>query len=334
MAAGASTASPSSSPRPAPTDGRSGQRVGCRAAGKHCGQIVEAAQTHRIAGRDRGAAEMGQQEAVALLAEFGHSAKVLAGGQSLIPAMRFRLAMPDVLIDLNNVAGLGYIREENGYLALGSMTRESALEASALVQSKYPLLADATQVIADPVVRNMSTVGGNIAHADPANDHPAVMLAYGAEVVAEGPAGRRIIPIDDFFVDFFENALTHDEILTEIRIPTPGPGGGGAYVKLERKVGDYAISAVAVQLTMAGDTCTAARVALTNVNPVPMRSENAENTLIGNALTEEVLEAAGQAAAADCEPSADLRGSVAYKRDVTRVLTKRAVRKAADRVGQ
>jgi carbon-monoxide dehydrogenase medium subunit len=274
------------------------------------------------------------QEAVALLVQHGDEAKLLAGGQSLIPAMRFRLAMPETLIDLNNIADLGYIREENGHLAIGAMTRESALEASSVVQNKYTLLADAADVIADPVVRNMATVGGNIAHADPANDHPAVMLAYGAEVVAQGPNGRRTIPIDDFFVDLFEQSLADNEILTEIRIPTPGANSGGAYVKMERKVGDYAISAAAVQLTMDGDTCTAARIALTNVNPVPMRATNAEQALIGQTVTDDVIEAAGKAAAAECDPSADLRGSADYKRDITRVMTKRAIRKAMERAGQ
>jgi carbon-monoxide dehydrogenase medium subunit len=245
--------------------------------------------------------------------------------------MRFRLAMPFVLIDLNGVDGLEYVREDNGHLAIGAMTREVAIEESAVVNSGYHLLADATQVIADPVVRNRATVGGNIAHADPANDHPAVMLAYNAEVIALGPSGTRAIPIDSFFTGLFENAMAHDEILTEIRIPRPGANSGGAYVKMERKVGDYAVSAVAVQLTMSGDTCTAARIGLTNVSPSPMRATNAEQALVGQTVTDAVLEAAGQAAAAECEPSQDLRGSAEYKRDITRVLTKRAIQKAVAR---
>jgi len=270
-------------------------------------------------------------EAVALLTEFGDDAKILAGGQSLIPAMRFRLAQPPILIDINNIDGLAYIHEENGHLSIGSMTRESAVDESALVHQKYQLLADTAHVIADPLVRNLATVGGNIAHADPANDHPAAMLAYNAEVFAQGPAGTRAIAIDDFFVDLFENALADNEILTEIRIPTPGPNNGGAYLKMERKVGDYAISAVAVQLTMDGDRCTAARIGLTNVSPVPMRATGAEAALIGQVVTDEVLENAGKAAAAECDPSKDLRGTVEYKRDLTRILVKRAVRKAIDR---
>lgn len=271
------------------------------------------------------------EEAVQLLAEHGFDAKILAGGQSLIPAMRFRLAVPGVVIDLNGIDSMRYLREDNGHLAIGSMLRESALEESELVQSQYHLLADAAKVIADPIVRNMATVGGNIAHADPANDHPAVMLAYNAEVIAISPNGTRAIAIDDFFVNLFETTLSDDEILTEIRIPKPNANTVGAYVKFERKVGDYAISAVAVQLTMDGDTCTAARIALTNVSPVPMRAKNAEQALIGNKITDDLLEAAGQAAAAECDPSPDLRGDVDYKRDITRVILKRAVRKALER---
>ncbi len=270
-------------------------------------------------------------EAISLLVEHGDEAKILAGGQSLIPAMRFRLALPGTLIDINRIDGLSYLREENGHLLIGAMTRESALEESDIVQSKYHLLADAAAVIADPLVRNLATVGGNIAHSDPANDHPAVMLAYGATVMAAGPNGTRRIAIDDFFTDLFENSLEENEILTEIRIPTPAAGTGGAYLKLERKVGDYAISAAAVQLTMSGGTCTAARIGLTNVSPVPMRAKNAEQALVGQALTDDVIEAAGQAAAAECDPSQDLRGSVAYKRDLTRVMVKRTIRKAMER---
>ncbi|UCC25626.1 MAG: xanthine dehydrogenase family protein subunit M [Gemmatimonadales bacterium] len=270
-------------------------------------------------------------EAVALLERFGDDAKVLAGGHSLVPAMRFRLALPEHLVDLNRIDGLAYIREEGGHLALGSMTREADLEHSSLVAERYPLLADAGRVIADPLVRNRGTVGGNLAHADPANDHPAVVLAYGATLVAHGSGGRREIHADDFFVGLFESALQPNEILVEIRIPSPGPGSGGAYEKFERKVGDYAISAVAVQLTMSGSTCTSARIGLTNVSPVPMRATNAEAVLAGSGVTEDVVEAAGQAAAAECDPSADLRGSEDYKRDVTRVLVKRAIRRAVQR---
>ena len=270
-------------------------------------------------------------EAVALLDSLGGDAKILAGGHSLIPAMRFRLALPGALIDINRIADLEYIREENGVLAIGGLTRESALEESALVSRSYPLLADTTRVIADPLVRNLATVGGNLAHADPANDHPATMLAYNAEIVARGPGGERTIAVDDFFTGLFETSLAANEILTEIRIPAPSAGSGGAYVKLERKVGDYAVSAVAVQLTLEGGSVGAARIGLTNVNPVPMRATDAEEALVGQAPTAETLAAAGRAAAAQCDPSGDLRGSIEYKRDVTRVLTQRAIARAVER---
>ena len=269
--------------------------------------------------------------AVALLARLGADAKVLAGGHSLIPAMRFRLAQPAALVDINRIRGLAYIREEGGVLAIGAMTRESELEHSPIVAQRYALLADAGRVIADPLVRNRGTIGGNLAHADPANDHPAVMLAYGATLIAQGPKGKREIPADAFFVGLFENALAPDELLVEIRIPAPAAGEGGAYVKLERKVGDYAISAVAVTLRVDGGTCKAVRAALTNVSPVPMRAKRAEAALLGGRLDESTIETAARAAARECDPAGDLRGSIEYKRDVTRVLFKRAVRTALAR---
>ena len=270
-------------------------------------------------------------EAIALLAELGDEAKLLAGGQSLIPAMRFRLAMPAHLIDLRKLDGLAYLREEGGHLAIGAMTRESALEESDLVQTRYPMLADTARVVADPLVRNLATVGGNVAHSDPANDHPATLLAYDAVIVAQGPNGTRTIAIDDFFTDLFENALEENELLTEIRIPVPQPNEGGAYVKFERKVGDYAIGAVAARLTLDGDRIASVRLGLTNVSPAPMRAKNAEAELVGKTIDAATLEAAGQAAAAECEPSKDLRGPVDYKRDVIRALVGRAVRNAAAR---
>jgi carbon-monoxide dehydrogenase medium subunit len=270
-------------------------------------------------------------EAIALLGEHGDSAKLLAGGQSLIPAMRFRLATPEVLIDLNRVEGLSYLKEVNGHLAIGALTREADIDESPLVKQKYPLLADTAKVIADPLVRNMATVGGNLAHADPANDHPATMLAYGAEVVAVGRDGQRLIPIDQFFVGLFENSLADDEILTEIRIPTPPAHSGGCYLKIERKVGDYAIAAVAVQLTLAGDACAAIRIGLTNVSPTPLRATGAEAALVGKPITEDNIRAAGAAAGQECDPSGDLRGSVEYKRDLVRVITMRAIRAAIAR---
>ncbi len=271
------------------------------------------------------------EEALGLLASKGEDAKVLAGGQSLIPAMRFRLAQPAVLIDIGGLAQLEAIEEEGGWLVIGALARETALEESPMIAESYPLLLDTAKVVADPLVRQRATVGGNLAHADPANDHPATMLAYRAEIVAVGPKGKRVIPIDEFFVGLFESALSPDELLTQIRIPKPPAGSGGAYVKVERKVGDYAISAAAVQLTVAGGICRSIRIGLTNVSPVPMRATEAESSLVGAALTQAAIDAAARSAAEACDPSADLRGSVEYKKDLTRVVVGRAIRRAMER---
>jgi aerobic carbon-monoxide dehydrogenase medium subunit len=270
-------------------------------------------------------------EAIKLLSENSGSAKILAGGQSLIPAMRFRLSAPEILVDINRIEGLDYIREDNGYLAVGALTRETSIDKSDLIREKYTLLADTAKVIADPLVRNLATMGGNLAHADPANDHPATVLSYAARVVAIGPKGERTIPIDDFFTGLFENSLAPDEILKEIQIPTPPANSGGAYLKIERKVGDYAVAAVAVQLTLEGEVCKAVRIGLTNLSSIPMRAKNAEAALLGKPLTDENIKAASVAAAAECDPAADLRGSVEYKRDLVRVITKRAIRTAIQR---
>src|SRR5216683_2042886 len=190
-------------------------------------------------------------EAVALLDQHGEDAKVLAGGQSLIPLLRFRLASPAILIDINRIDGLEYLREMNGTLHIGALTRESELDNSSLIRERYPILFETSAVVADPVVRNWATVGGNIAHADPANDHPATMLALGASFVVWGPAGERVIPAHEFFTDAtFETTLQAGELLTEIRIPAPTEYSGGTYFKLERKVGDYAIAGVAVYVSL------------------------------------------------------------------------------------
>src|SRR5499427_9421253 len=246
-------------------------------------------------------------EAIALLQQHGDQAKVLSGGQSLLPLLKLRLGGAGHLVDIGRIPGLEYITEEGGFLKIGGRTRESELERSEIIKSKYPILYDTARVVADPLVRNRATVGGNLAHADPANDHPATMLAYDATIVARGPAGTRTIPIDHFFIGLFENSLQPGEVLTEIRIPKPKPGSGGAYLKLERKVGDYAVAAVAVQLQLTGGKITAIRIGLTNVAPVPMRAKNAEAALVGTAGDDAALEAAGKQAAAECDPTADLR---------------------------
>jgi carbon-monoxide dehydrogenase medium subunit len=211
-------------------------------------------------------------EAIALLQKHGADAKILAGGQSLIPLMKLRLAAPKHVIDMNGIRDLAYIRESDGYLTIGALTREADLDSSDLLRKKYPIIADTAAVIGDPLVRNMATVGGNLAHADPANDHPATMLALGTEIVAVGPKGSRKIPLTSFFTGLFTTALQPDEILTELRIPSPPPRSGGAYLKVERKVGDFAAAAVAAQVTLdASNNVQRVGIGLTNVGQTPSR---------------------------------------------------------------
>jgi carbon-monoxide dehydrogenase medium subunit len=270
-------------------------------------------------------------DAIALLGQ-NPEAKVLAGGHSLIPALRFRMATPALLVDINKIDGLAYLREDGGWLKIGAMTREADLDQSELVRARYPLLADTARMIADPLVRNLATVGGNLAHADPANDHPATMLAYRAEVVAAGPAGSRAIPIAGFFAGPFTTSLAANEILTEIRIPARKAGDGGCYLKLERKVGDYATAAVAVQINVDGaGRCTSAGIALTNLGLTPIQCAAAEAALVGQKLDEAAFKAAAGRAAEAAEPVSDYRGTEDYKRALVRTLTVRALRTALER---
>jgi carbon-monoxide dehydrogenase medium subunit len=238
------------------------------------------------------------------------------------------------VVDINGIPGLAYIREADGFLRVGGLTRESELEESDLVRSRYPLLHDTSKVIADPVVRNLATVGGNLAHGDPANDHPATMLALGAELVAVGTKGERRIPVGTFFTGPFTTSLKPDEILVEIRIPTPPARSGGAYLKLERKVGDFATAAVAAQLTLgAGGACEQVGIGLTNVGLTPIKAVKAEAALKGKRPDEATIKRVAELSAEASEPAEDLRGSVAYKKDLVRVLTGRALRKALERAG-
>ena len=301
------------------------------------------------------------EEALGLLGSLD-DAKVMSGGQSLLPMLKLRLATPANIVDIGRIPGLDSIGEEGGYLSIGALVTETALEENATVAARYPILLDTARVIADPLVRNRATICGNVAHGDPANDHPATMLALRAQMVATGPDGERTIGVDDFFHGLFMTALTEGEILTEIRIPAPGGGGGGAdgahhggaYLKLERKVGDYAVAGVAVQLALGDDgKVTQAGVGLTNLGMAPIRASAAEEVLTGARLVErgglrgafskvrdaitrapdadEVIAAAAQAAADATDPVADRRGSVEYKRNMARVLTGRAIRKALAR---
>ncbi len=272
-------------------------------------------------------------EAVALLDQHGDDAKILAGGQSLIPLLRFRLARPSILIDINRIDGLEYIRETDGTLHIGALTREVDLDNSSLISERYPILFETSIVVADPVVRNWATVGGNLAHADPANDHPATMLALGAQIVAVGPKGERVLPIGEFFTDApFETVLQFNEMLTEIRVPAPAQRSGGAYFKLERKVGDYAIAGVAAYIALDNNgNVSYAGIGLTNVGHVPIKARDAEQSLLGEPLDDANIHQAADLAAAAAQPTSDTRGPAEYKRDMVRTLTVRALRKALSR---
>jgi carbon-monoxide dehydrogenase medium subunit len=272
-------------------------------------------------------------DALALLGRFGEEAKILSGGQSLLPLLKLRFARPAHVVDIGRIAGLDYLKEEGGFLKIGALVRESDLEASPLVQSKYAILADTVAVIADPIVRNLATVAGNLAHGDPANDHPATMLALGAEVVLTGPKGTRTVPVARFFTGVFTTALEPTEVLTEIRVPAPPPSSGGAYVKLERKVGDFATAGAAAYLVLKAGVIERAGVGLTNAGPVPVKATDAEQYLVGKKPDDTVFAEASRRAAAATSPTGDRRGAVDYKKEMARVLVARALQKAAARAG-
>ncbi len=271
-------------------------------------------------------------EAISLLQKYGENSKILAGGHSLIPAMKLRFALPEFLIDISGIEGMDYLNEEDGHLKIGAMTKESSIEDSELIESNYPLLFDTAKMIADPQVRNMATIGGNLAHGDPGNDHPATMLAYRATIVAQGPNGKREIEIDNFFPDFFTTALEQDEILTEIKIPKPSINSGGCYLKIERKVGDYAAAAVACQLKINNEGyIEQIGIGLTNVGSTPIRASSAEDILRGTIPNEETIDKAGLLSADQSDPQEDLRGSADYKKDLICELTKRAIKISIER---
>ncbi|HET7114070.1 MAG TPA: xanthine dehydrogenase family protein subunit M [Pyrinomonadaceae bacterium] len=271
-------------------------------------------------------------EAIGLLKKLGPDAKLLSGGQSLIPMMKLRIVSPQHIVDINRIPGLDYISESDGHVKIGALAREHQLETSEVINTKLPILADTAKLIADPLVRSQATVCGNLAHGDPANDHPATMLALGAKVIATGPNGQREIAVIDFFPGLFTTALEPEEILTEIRIPLPPANSGGAYLKLERKVGDFATAGVAVQISLDdGGNCKQAGVGLTNVGMTPIKATKTEAFLTGKTLDQATINQAAEIAASESQPMDDIRGSADYKRDLVRVLTARALTRALER---
>jgi aerobic carbon-monoxide dehydrogenase medium subunit len=267
-------------------------------------------------------------EALRLLSELD-DAKVLAGGQSLIPVMKLRLAAPEHLVDINRVPGLDGIEERDGGLRVGALARHNQVATSDVVAT-YPMVAAAAPQIADPIVRNLGTMGGSLAHADPAGDWGAVMLAAGASVVAKSARGEREIPMTEFLVDVFTTSLEADEILTEIRVPKPPGRAGGTYLKLERKVGDFATVGTAVQVELSNGTIGRAGIALTGVGSTNVHATDAEASLAGAEPTEEAIAEAARLAAASTDPVSDVRGSVEYKRHVAEVFVRRGLTTAVE----
>ncbi len=271
------------------------------------------------------------KQAVELLNQYGEEAKILAGGHSLLPMMKLRFAEPAHLIDINLVPGLKGISEKTGMIHIGAMTTENELIASELLQKKCPLIPEAARLIADPQVRNRGTIGGDVAHGDPGNDHPAVMLALGASLVLRGPKKERVVPVDGFYLGSLSTQIQADEILTEIRVPTPPPGSGYAYQKLKRKIGDFATAGAAVQLTLDNGACSQIGIALTNAGPTPIKLTAAEKLLTGKKLDEALILKAAELAMAACDPAPDMRGPVEYKRHMVAEMTKRALKQAWSR---
>jgi aerobic carbon-monoxide dehydrogenase medium subunit len=269
------------------------------------------------------------EEALSILERYGDEAKVIAGGQSLIPLMKLRFAAPRALVDINRLEGLDGLYEDAGTLVIGALVRHKDCERSELLRGRLGVLGDTAPQISDPIVRNRGTVAGSLAHADPQGDWGSALLAAGAEVQARGPGGTRAIPLDEFFQGPFTTALEPTEILAWVHVPDPGPRSGGTYLKLERRVGDFATVGVAVQLSLANGTVGRAGIALTGVGPANVRARAAEEALAGAELDDDAIETAARLASEAAEPRDDVRGTAEYKRNVVRVFTARGLRKAA-----
>ncbi|TMK86133.1 MAG: xanthine dehydrogenase family protein subunit M [Actinobacteria bacterium] len=268
------------------------------------------------------------EEALFLLDRYGEDGKILAGGQSLIPLMKLRFASPAYLVDINRIPGLGDIKESGGKLVLGALARHNEIADSDVITARYPLVASAAPQISDPIVRNLGTVGGSLSHADPAGDWGSVMLALGAEVVVRSSSGDRTLVIDDFLRDTFTTDLRPNELLVEVRVPAPSPHSGGAYLKLERKVGDFATVGVAVQLALNDGHVATAGIGLTAVGPKNLRARDAEESLAGAEPGDAAFAKAARLAAAAAQPQSDVRGSADYKRHVVEVFVRRGLARA------
>ena len=270
-------------------------------------------------------------DALGLLKQFGDEAKLLAGGHSLLPMMKLRFAQPGHLIDLGKIAELRGIRQDGNTLHIGAMTTENDLIWSQLLQDKCPLLIEGARLISDPQVRYKGTIGGDISHGDPANDHPALMVVLGASFALTSSSGERVVAADDFFLGSFDTLLKPDEIMTEIRIPVPAPDTGSCYSKLKRKVGDFATAAAAVTLRMNGESVQEVAIALTNVGPCVLRARAAEDSLRGKAMDDASLAEVVKLAMSICDPVEDQRGDADYKTAMAGEMTRRALLTARSR---
>jgi carbon-monoxide dehydrogenase medium subunit len=272
-------------------------------------------------------------EAIALLGRYGGDAKVLAGGQSLMPLLNFRLSRPAAIVDLNRIPALDYVREDDGHLCFGAMTRQRTVEFSALVRQRLPLLAEATALVGHLPIRTRGTIGGSIAHADPSAEYPAVLTALDGRVVARGPGGERMLGPAALFQGYLATSLAPEEIVVEVRLPAAPAGAGFAFEEFSRRHGDFALVGVACLLVGARPRCTAARLAAAGAGPAPIRLRSAEEILERDGLTDAAIDAAAARAAELVTPDDDVHASAAYRRNLTRVLTARAVRRAAVRMG-
>ena len=268
------------------------------------------------------------KEALDLLGKHKDDAKLLAGGHSLLPAMKLRLARPAHLVDLRKVPGLTGIKEEGGMLVIGAMTTHYAIESSPVVTAKCPVLAATAAMIGDPMVRNLGTIGGSLAHADPAADYPATIIALGAEMVAEGPKGKRTIKADDFFKGLMTTALAEDEILTEVRVPVAAANSGAAYLKFPHPASRFAVVGVAAVVTVDGGKVSKASVGITGAGTHAVRAKGVEATISGKALDAASIQAAAEKAPDGVDVQADLQGSVEYKQHLLKVFAKRAIEAA------
>jgi len=273
------------------------------------------------------------EDALALLVRYGGEAKLLAGGQSLMPLLNFRLSRPAALIDLNRIPGLAYVREDDGQIRLGAMTRQRTIEFSPLVRERLPLLAEATTLVGHLPIRTRGTIGGSIAHADPSAEYPAVLAALDGVVVARSPRGERALRPAELFQGYLTTHLGSDEVLVEVRLPPMPAGAGFAFEEFSRRHGDFAIVGIACKLVGEGRSCASARIVTAGAGPVPTRLRAAEEILEREGLSDSAIEAAAGRASELVEPEDDLHASAAYRRNLTRVLTGRALRRAAARMG-